>query len=69
MAFRGRDPIRSKVVINNKIIEQVNTFYYLGCLLSYETEKRHYIKTFKIPPDTGIINQVLKPSKVQNQTR
>jgi hypothetical protein len=39
MAFQGQDPIRSKIVINNKIIEQVNTFNYLGCLLSYETEK------------------------------
>jgi hypothetical protein len=38
MTFLGQDPIRSKIVINNKIIEQVNTFNYLGCLLSYETE-------------------------------
>jgi hypothetical protein len=39
MAFRGRDHIRSKIVINNKITEQVNTFNYLGCALSYEQEK------------------------------
>jgi hypothetical protein len=26
MAFKGRDPIRSKVIIGNKIIEQVNYF-------------------------------------------
>jgi hypothetical protein len=26
VAFRGRDPIRSKIVINNKIIEQINIF-------------------------------------------
>jgi hypothetical protein len=24
MAFRGRDPVRTKIVIDNKIIEQVN---------------------------------------------
>ena len=29
MAFRGRDPVRTKIVIYNKIIEQVNSFNYL----------------------------------------
>jgi hypothetical protein len=33
-AFSGKDPVRSKIFINNKIIEQVNTFNYLGCTLS-----------------------------------
>jgi hypothetical protein len=33
MAFKGRDPIRSKIVIINNIIEQVNTFIYLGNLV------------------------------------
>jgi hypothetical protein len=69
MAFRGRDPIRSKIVINNKIVEQVNKFNYLGCLLSYETEKDITSKLAKFLQITGIINQVLKPSKVQKQTR
>jgi hypothetical protein len=68
MTFRGRDPIRSKIVINNKIIEQVNTFNYLGCLLSYETEKDITSKFSKFLQITGIINQFLKPSKVQKQT-
>jgi hypothetical protein len=36
MAFKGRDPTRSKIVINNKIIKLVNTFHYLGNLISYE---------------------------------
>jgi hypothetical protein len=39
MAFRGRDQTRSKIIINNKIIERVNTFYYLGNLVSHEKEK------------------------------
>jgi hypothetical protein len=39
MALRGRYHIRSKIVINNEIIEQLNTFNYLGCTLSYEKEK------------------------------
>jgi hypothetical protein len=35
MAFLGKDPVRSKICINNKTLEQVNTFNYLGCSLSY----------------------------------
>jgi hypothetical protein len=49
MAFRGGDPVRTKIVIDNKIIEQVNSFNYLG-KISYETELdidnklRNYLK-------------------------
>lgn len=35
MAFLGSHPIRAKIVINDKIIEQVNTFKYLGCSITY----------------------------------
>ena len=38
MAFKGRDQVRTEIVINNKIIEQVNSFNYLGNMLSYEKE-------------------------------
>jgi hypothetical protein len=30
MVFKGRESVRSKTVIDNKIIEQVNYFNYLG---------------------------------------
>jgi len=36
MAFKGRDPVRTKIVINQKIMEQVNLFNYLGNMISYE---------------------------------
>jgi len=36
MAFKGQDPVRTKIVIDNKIIEQVNMFNYLGNMISYE---------------------------------
>jgi hypothetical protein len=39
IAFKGRDAIRIKIIINNKITEQVSTFNYLGNLVSYEKEK------------------------------
>jgi hypothetical protein len=36
MAFRGRDPVRTKIVIDNKIIEQVNSFNDLENMISYD---------------------------------
>jgi len=38
MAFKGRDPVRTKIVIDNKIIEHVNAYNYLGNMISYEKE-------------------------------
>ena len=38
MAFKGRDPVRTKIVIDNKIIQQVNLFNYLGNVISHEGE-------------------------------
>jgi len=32
------DPVITKIVIDNKIIEQVNLFNYLGNMISYEGE-------------------------------
>ena len=36
MAFKGQDPVRTKIVIDNKIIEQVNSFNCLGNMIAYE---------------------------------
>jgi len=36
MAVKGGDPVRTKIVIDNKIIEKVNLFSYLGNMISYE---------------------------------
>jgi len=38
MAFKGRDPVRTKIAIDNKIIEKVNLFNYLGNMVSYDEE-------------------------------
>jgi hypothetical protein len=38
-------------------------------MLSYEEEKDVAVKFSKLLQITGIISQVLKPSKVQKQTR
>jgi hypothetical protein len=36
MAFKGRDPVRTRIVIDNKTIEQVNLFNYLGNMIFSE---------------------------------
>jgi hypothetical protein len=62
VAFKGRDPVRTEIVIDNKIIEQVNSFNYLGNI-SYEKELdidnnlHNYLKI------TGVINNVFRPQK------
>ena len=69
MAFKGRDPVRTKIVIDNKIIEKVNSFSYLGNMISYEKELdidnklRNYLKII------GIINNVFRPQKTLKKTR
>jgi hypothetical protein len=35
MVFKGRDPVTTKIVIDNKIIKQSNLFNYLGNVISY----------------------------------
>jgi hypothetical protein len=69
MTFSAKDPVRSKTCINNKTLEQLNTFNYLGCTLSYEGEKDMPSKISKFVKTIGVINQVFKPSLVQQHTR
>jgi hypothetical protein len=38
MAFKGRNPTRNKIVTDNKIMEQVNLFNYIGNMISYGKE-------------------------------
>ena len=38
MAFKGRDTLRTKIIIDNKILEHVNLFNYLGNIISCEGE-------------------------------
>jgi hypothetical protein len=40
MALKGQVPVQGKIVMDNKIIEQVNScnYKYLGNLISYEKE-------------------------------
>jgi len=69
MAFKWRDPVRTKIVIHNKIIEQVNLFNYLGNVISYEGEVDIDNKLNNFLKITGILNNVLRPQKTHKKTR
>jgi hypothetical protein len=68
VAFKGRDPVRTKIVIDNKIIQQVNSFNYLGNI-SYETELDIDNKLYNYLKITGILNNVFRPQKTLKKTR
>jgi len=63
MAFKRRDPVRTKIVTDNKIIEQVNLFNYLGYMISYEAELDIDNKLNNFLKITGILNNVFRPQK------
>jgi hypothetical protein len=39
MALLGPDPVRRKIIVDNRCSQQVKNFKYLGCEISYESEK------------------------------
>jgi hypothetical protein len=63
ISFKGRDPVRTKTVIDNKIIEQVKSFKYLGNMISYERELDIDNKLYSYLEFTGILNNVLDHKK------
>ena len=38
MIFKGKYPVRTKIVTNNSTLEQVSRFEYLGCAVSCASE-------------------------------
>jgi hypothetical protein len=69
MAFRGMEPIRSKICINNKTLKQQNTFNCLEYNIYYEGEKDLNITAANFVKVLGIINQIFKLSLVSRHTR
>jgi hypothetical protein len=53
MAFNGTDPVRSQILINNNIIEHMNTFNCPGCTTAYKNGKGCYCQNIRISPDNG----------------
>jgi hypothetical protein len=69
VAFEGTEPIRSKIVMENMILEQVNTFTCLGCNTSFQEEKDIHSKITNFLEILGLLNNMLKPNLVQRNTR
>jgi hypothetical protein len=63
MAFKGRDPVRNKIVIDNKIIEKLKSSNYLGNMISYERELDIDNKLNNYLKITGILNNVFRQQK------
>jgi len=57
--------MRSKIVINSDILEEINTFNYLSFSFSYHNEIDIPGKISKFLQIMGIINRNLKSSQVQ----
>jgi len=67
LAFKRQDPVRTKIVIDNKIIEQANSFNCLGNMISYEKELDVDNKLQNYWKITGIINNVFRPQKKKQE--
>jgi hypothetical protein len=63
MAFKERDPVRTKVVTENQIIQQVNFFTYLGNMISYEGDLDIDNRLNNFLKITGILNNDFRPQK------
>jgi hypothetical protein len=60
MEWKELEPVRSRVVIGNEIIQQVNSFNYLGNLISDEKEADIDNKLINSLDITGVINNVFR---------
>lgn len=67
MAFIGSQPVRVKLVIENRIIEQINTFTYLGCSITYGKKCEIQEKLNKFNNFCGTIRRTLG-KKVRKET-
>jgi hypothetical protein len=61
--------VRGKIVIDNKITEQVNSFNYLGNLVSYEKAVDIDSKLSSCLKITGIINSTFRPQNTLQKTK
>jgi hypothetical protein len=61
MEFLRQDPIRCKIVVDNKCLQQVNSFKCLVCETFYENKKDFQQKVTKFSEILGILNNTFKP--------
>jgi hypothetical protein len=68
MAFCGKWPVRSELILDNQPIEQVSQFNYLGCKLSYQGEVDVSHKLQKFNYMCGTTKRTLK-NKTRTETK
>ena len=69
-AFKGKNMVSSKIVIDRNIFEQVNTFRHLENEISYQGEVNvNSSKIAKFLSVPGLSNTTLRSDKVQKETR
>lgn len=57
MGFKGKTPIRLKIILNDEPVEQVNHFEYLGCTLSYDNINDFDKKILKFQKLVGTVKR------------
>lgn len=60
MAFLGANPVRLRIVMDDKLLERVSHFSYLGCDNTYGYDKHTDNKLSKFAHICGTINKHLK---------
>ena len=69
LAFKGKKPARSEIVLGGKIIKQVNCFKYLGVNISYNGEQDIHSTLIKFLRITGLINKIMNANKTRQEAR
>lgn len=69
LAFRGPETIRAKIVVEDKILEQINCFNYLGCNVSYIKNEDMRNKINKFNQMCGTIKRNLKNTRKETKLK
>ena len=69
MASGGQNVVRSKIIIDHEIIEQIREFNYLGCRMNFYEEADIGNKLCKFQQALGIMNRSLKPNVARREPR
>jgi hypothetical protein len=69
MAFLEQNPVGCKTIVDNKCLQQVKNFKYLGCKIFYENKKYSTKIKKKIVQILGNLTNTFKPNLVQKSSR
>jgi GR25 family glycosyltransferase involved in LPS biosynthesis len=69
MAFLGQDTVNCKIFVDNKRLQKVKNFKYLGCEISCENEKNIQQNLENFSQILGILNNTFKLTLVQKFSR